>query len=127
MTKYELLNGSNLAYIGDAYYELAIREYLINQGITKNRELKKASLKFVSATAHEKIFENIKDQLTDEEMKIFMRGRNGAPTGHRKNVDRGAYVISSGIEAVIGYLYLTHNMERLQEIILLMIKEGEST
>lgn len=72
--KYELLNGANLAYLGDAYYELVIRKYLVDQGITKNRELKKASLRFVTASAHEKIYEQIKDDFTEEETKIFLRG-----------------------------------------------------
>ena len=83
--RYDLLNGANLAYIGDAYYELTIRKYLIDKGITKNHELKNKSLKFVSASAHEKIFNAIKDELTEEEMHIFMRGRNNAPGGYRKN------------------------------------------
>ena len=45
--RYDLLNGANLAYIGDAYYELVIRKYLIDKGVTKNHELKKKSLKFL--------------------------------------------------------------------------------
>ena len=63
---YNLLNGSNLSYIGDAYYELEIRKYLISKNITKNKELIEMSIKFVSATAHAYIFENIKDELTEE-------------------------------------------------------------
>lgn len=114
---YQLLNGSNLAYIGDAYYELKVRERLLNKGITKNIDLQKHSIRYVSAKAHQTIFEKLKDNLTDEEIKIFLRGRNNAPHGYRKNVDKGAYVISSGFEAIIGYLYLANNFVRLNEIL----------
>ena len=124
--KVELLNGANLAYIGDAYYELMVRKYLIEQGVTKNSELKKRSIALVSASAHEKIYNLIKDELTLEEQQIFHRGRNNAPSGYRKNVDKGAYVISTGIEAVIGYLYLKKDMERLNYLVNLMIEKGES-
>lgn len=123
--RYELLNGANLAYIGDAYYELTIRKYLIDKGITKNKELKKYSLKFVSATAHNKIYEQIKDELTEEEHKIFLRGRNNAPSSHRKNVDQASYAVSTGLEAIIGYLYLQKQYERLNELMNLIIQKGE--
>jgi ribonuclease-3 family protein len=58
---------------------------------------------------------------------VFLRGRNNAPSGRRKNVDKAAYVISSGLEAVIGYLYLKGDLERLDEIIAAMFLavEGE--
>lgn len=125
--RYDLLNGANLAYIGDAYYELVIRKYLIDKGITKNKELKKYSLKFVSASSHEKIYNLIKDEFTEEELQIFLRGRNNAPSGHRKNVDKGAYVISTGLEAIIGYLYLTNQQERLDYIMNLIIQKGEES
>ena len=121
--RYDLLNGANLAYIGDAYYELVIRKYLIDKGVTKNHELKKKSLKFVSAPSHEIIFNKIKDELTEEEMQVFLRGRNNAPSGHRKNVDRASYAISTGLEAVIGYLYLSNNEKRLDYLIHLIFSK----
>ena len=114
---YNLLNGSNLSYIGDAYYELEIRKYLISKNITKNKELIEMSIKFVSATAHAYIFENIKDELTEEEMVIFNRGRNATAKGHRKNVNRKEHAISSGFEAVIGFLYLKEENNRLEYLI----------
>lgn len=123
--RYDLLNGANLAYIGDAYFELVIRKYLIDKGITKNKELKKMSLKFVSATSHNTIYEKIKTIFTEEEQKIFLRGRNNAPSSHRKNVDQASYVVSTGLEAVIGYLYLQEKYDRLDQIMDLIIQKGE--
>ena len=115
--KYNLLNGANLSYIGDAYYELEIRKYLIGKNITKNKELRKISIEFVSASAHAYIFENIKDELTEEEMNVFTRGRNASTTGHRKNVDRKEHAVSSGYEAVLGYLYLKEDFIRLEYLL----------
>ena len=73
MKQYQLLNGSNLAYIGDAYYELKVREHLISKGITKSKELRKVSINFVSASAHQKIYEEIKDSLLDESTIAVLR------------------------------------------------------
>lgn len=115
--KYNLLNGSNLAYIGDAYYELEVRKYLLSKNITKTKELRKESIKFVSASAHAYIFNELKNILTEEEMNVYLRGRNGASNSYRKNVDRNEYLISSGFEAVIGYTYLKEDFERLNYLI----------
>jgi len=114
---YKLLTGSNLAYIGDAYYELQIRLYLLNKNITKAWELRKESIRFVSATAHQTIYNVLEIELTEEEKKIFLRGGNGASTNYRKNMDRKAYGISSGFEAIIGYLYLKKDIDRLNDLI----------
>lgn len=123
----QLLNGSNLAYIGDAYYELRVRYHLLSKGITKGSVLRKTSIAYVSATAHQNIYLAIQNEFTEEEKQIFLRGRNHAPKGYRKNVDKGAYVISSGLEAIIGYLYLTGREKRLNDLIEKMfdVVEGE--
>ena len=115
--KYNLLNGSNLSYIGDAYYELEIRKYLISKNITKSKDLIKLSVEFVSASAHAYIFENIKSELNEEEIMIFTRGRNATSKGHRKNVNRLEHAISSGFEAIIGFLYLKEDFIRLEYLI----------
>ncbi len=125
--EYPLMNGADLAYLGDAYYELQIRTYLLSKGITKNKELKEKSTMYVSAHAHKVICEKLLPFLTEEELNIYKRGRNGAPHNRRKNIDYTEYTISSGFEAVIGYLYLANNTKRLEEIIQKAIKiiEGE--
>lgn len=117
-----LLNGADLAYIGDAYYELYIRQYLIKKGTTKSNELKKQSLNYVSAHAHSGIYEKLEEYLTLEEVGIFKRGRNGAPKNHRKNLNPKEYLASSGLEAVIGYLYLNERYKRLDEIMHTIIR-----
>ncbi len=125
MEKYKILNGSNLAYLGDAYYELKIRNYLIEKGITKSNELRKKANNYVSAHAHAKICQQMGQLLTEEEMVAFKKGRNNFSKAHRKNMNLGEYAVSSGIEAVIGYLYLKKDFERLDFLITKMIEAAE--
>lgn len=113
----DLMNGADLAYIGDAYYELCIRKYILAKGITKLVELHNSSVKYVSKTAQSKIMINLLEQLTDEERNIYRRGRNYK---YKKNDNE--YIIASGFEAVIGYLYLKEHFERLNFLIFEAIK-----
>lgn len=109
---YDLLSGADLAFIGDAYYELYIRNYVLHKGYTKLRDLHTHCVEYVSRTSQNKIILKLMEELTEEEKNIFRRGRNF----DYKNKD-GEYVNASGFEAVIGYLYLKQENERLQYII----------
>lgn len=125
--KIELLNGANLAFIGDAYFELVIREHLIRKGITNQKELHTKCVDYVSADAHYKIYKKMEEEnfLTSDEMVIFKRGRNHEYKPVRKNLDIFHHLISSGLEAVIGYLYLQKDIKRLNEVIDFAIKVVE--
>lgn len=112
-----LLNGSNLAFIGDAYYELYIRKYLLSLGITNQNELHKKCVKYVSARGHYLIMQEVQNILSPEETQIFKRGRNAKTNSRRVNVKLNEYLDSSGFEAVIGYLYLKEEFSRLEYII----------
>lgn len=116
----DLLNGANLAYIGDAYYELRIRKYLIGKDITNQNKLHKLATKYVSASGHYKIMNYLIDKLTTDEVAIYKRGRNKSST--RRNLKNEEYLASSGFESLIGYLYLNDNFDRLDEIIDISIK-----
>ena len=109
---YDLLSGADLAFIGDAYYELYIRNYVLNKGMTKLLDLHKASVKYVSKTAQCKIIKVLIEELTEEEVNIFKRGRN-----YKYKKNDAEYVNASGFEALVGYLYLKQNIERLEYII----------
>ena len=111
------MNPITLAYIGDAVYELYIREYLIKEGIVKVNELQKMSLKYVSAVSQRKHVEALISNklLTDEEIEIYKRGRN-AHGGKAKNTDIVTYKIATGLECLIGKLYLNKNEKRIKEI-----------
>lgn len=105
------------AYMGDAVYEKFIREYVIRQGLCKNGLLHKKSIKYVSANGQVKILRSIEEKLTEEELDIVRRGRNSNPHSHAKNADIVDYKYATGFEALIGYLYLTEQNERLNEIL----------
>ena len=113
----ELLNGIALAYIGDAIYEVFVREYLLDKGLTKPATLQKNATKFVSAKAQAKIISAMDevDFLTEYELTYFKRGRNAHSKTTAKNTDVVTYRISTGFEAVVGILHLTQQKERLQE------------
>lgn len=113
----KMLNGADLAYVGDAYYELRVRLYLLEKGITNPNKLHKEAVSYVSASAHSKIIDIIKDSLSEEEMSIFKRGRNYNYKHSRKNLKMDEYLASSGFEALVGYLYLLDRKDRLEEIL----------
>ena len=113
-----LINIITLAYLGDAVYEVYIRDFLIKNGIAKVEDLQKEAVKFVSARSQCKILSNLMDNnlLTNEELDIVKRGRNYKRASHPKNTDIITYKMSSGFEAMIGYLYLNNDKDRLDEI-----------
>ena len=113
-----LINVISLAYLGDAIYEVYVREYLLKNGIAFVEDLQRESIKYVSAKSQAKILSYLIDNniLTDTELEVVKRGRNYKRTSHPKNTDIITYKMSSGFEAMIGYLYLTNMKDRLDEI-----------
>ena len=113
-----LINVITLAYLGDSIYEVYVREYLINKGIAKVLDLQKESIKYVSAKSQSKILSYLIENnlLIENELDIVKRGRNYKRSSHPKNTDIITYKMSSGFEAMIGYLYLSNNKDRLDEI-----------
>ncbi len=114
----KLLNGLALAYIGDAIYELMIREHLLEVGQTRPNQLHQYATQFVSAKAQAKIIDSFieTDSLTEEEESFYKRGRNSKINTKAKNADIQTYLKSTGFEALMGYLYLTHQEERLKDL-----------
>ncbi|HEY8365092.1 MAG TPA: ribonuclease III domain-containing protein [Haloplasmataceae bacterium] len=128
MDRIALLNGLTLAYIGDSYYELKIREYLIESGYTKVNELHKLAIKYVRAASQARLIDELLAQnyLTDVEKEMVKRGRNAKINHTRQNVDILTYKHSTSFETLIGYLYLSGQNQRLDEIVRLSIKIIES-
>ena len=124
-----LLNGLALAYVGDAIYETYIRDYLVHQGQTRPNQLHRMATHFVSAKAqaflmHEMITAEL---LSEEEVTMFKRGRNAKSHTSAKNADITTYRISTGFEALMGYLHLSGKKERMEEIIHWCIQKVEET
>ena len=105
------------AYIGDSVYELFIRTHLVNFSNAKPHKLHIETIKFVKAESQAKILNKIWDNLTEEEQGIFKRGRNTENHHLPKNGNVADYSHATGFEALIGYLYLSKQDERLKEIL----------
>lgn len=120
MDKSELITLSPLvlAYLGDTVYESYIREYLIKQNNQRKvNDLHKRAIKYVKAKAQADIIHEIEKDLTDEERRIYKRGRNQKSNTSPKNADIIDYKHATGFEALIGYLYLNNESDRLKYII----------
>lgn len=104
-----------LAYLGDGVYELLVRETLILKENRPNGKLHREALHYVSATGQSDGLEAILPLLTEEEEAMFRRGRNSDAVSHR-NSDVIQYKRATGLETLFGYLYLTGETDRLQEL-----------
>lgn len=111
-------NVLTLAYMGDSVYENYVRKYLIEQGIEKVNNLQKQAVTLVSAKAQASFLKKLMDNefLTETELSVVYRARNYKQRRHPKHTDIVTYKHSTAFEALIGYLYLTENFDRLEEI-----------
>ncbi len=117
---WKLLNGLALAYMGDGIYEVYVRNHVMQKGLTKPNQLHATATKFVSAKAQARLMQQMLGQenfLTEEELDIYKRGRNSKSHTVAKNADVGTYRIATGFEALMGYLYLSGQQARLEELI----------
>ena len=105
------------AYIGDCVYELFIRMHLVNNTKLHPHELHIKTVQYVKAKAQADILEKIKEELTDEEREIVRRGRNAQNHHLPKNANLADYTHATAFEALIGYLYLTKQDDRLNELL----------
>ena len=104
-----------LAYIGDAVYELVVRTKVISQSEAPVSKLHKQSSQLVKAHAQAEIVRLL--ELTEEEERIYKRGRNAKSYTMAKNATMSDYRLATGFEALIGYLYLNGNTERMLQLI----------
>lgn len=104
------------AYVGDCVYELYIRTKLVDITKLKPHELHIKSVKYVKAQAQAETLKKIETILTEEEKEIVRRGRNTQIHHIAKNASMRDYMYATAFEALIGYLYLTKQDERLSEI-----------
>ena len=114
-----LINGIALAFEGDAIYSTYIRKHLIFQGFTKPNQLHRKTTRYVSAKAQAMLITKMLEAqlLSKKEEDIYRRGRNANSHTKAKNTDVVTYKMSTGFEAVMGYLHMTEQIERLEELI----------
>ena len=110
-------SGLTLAYIGDVVYDLVIRTMVVSQANRPVNDLHRITVRYVSANAQSKIVQTLLDSLTEEEQSVYRRGKNAKPHTTAKNASLSDYLKATGFEAVLGYLYLTDQMERLLHLV----------
>nr|WP_250160419.1 Mini-ribonuclease 3 [Streptococcus uberis] len=122
-----MINGIALAFEGDGVYSYYIRKHLIFSGQTKPSQLHHMATRYVSAKAQASLIQKMLEAqlLTEKEEDIYRRGRNSHSHTKAKNADVVTYRMSTGFEAVMGYLDMTDQTERLEELIAWCIQEVE--
>lgn len=111
-----------LAYIGDAVYELLIRSFVVGEGNTKASMLHRQTCSYVKAHAQCAIAEYLQPFLTETEQDYYRRGRNAKSPTMAKNASMSDYRKATGFEALMGYLYLSNQTERMVELVRLGVE-----
>ena len=112
-----LLNSQELAFIGDAVYSVIIRNMLVCKGNQKTNELHKSANKFVKASAQFDALKVIMPLLTEQELDIVRRAKNYKTNNIAKHASIEEYKNATAFEALIGYLYISNQIERLEELV----------
>lgn len=113
-----MFNPLQLALIGDAVYEVYVRNYIFNknQGLSAHK-IHVEAIKYVKAQAQSNMMQILMPILSEDELYIFKRGRNTKSATVPKNANVRDYRAATGMEALVGYLYLTNQQDRLLEIL----------
>lgn len=106
-----------LAFIGDAFYEIIIRTIIIKKGNAPCNKLHKKTSSLVKASAQKDLLNKIIPLLTEEELKVYKRGRNAKAHTYPKNADILDYRIATGFESLVGFLYLKGKTDRIMELV----------
>ena len=123
--KAQSLQGLVLAYVGDAVYELYIRSYLVNKGITKVNELHREAVRYVKATTQSRVLHLMEAELEPDEMAVVKRGRNAKSGRAPKNTQVIDDRYSTAFEALIGYIQIKGDQQRLGYILAKAVELAE--
>lgn len=110
------LNGLSLAFIGDAVYELLVREYLLQNGSMPIGKLHSLAVKFVKASAQAHFYDVVEPVLDEAELSILHRGRNASSSHVPKSANAIEYRKATGVESLFGWLYFNGNQVRIREL-----------
>lgn len=105
-----------LAFIGDAVWEIAVRNHVLEQGVRKPHELHRRSSRYARAKTQAWLADQLRDALTEAELRVLLTGRNAKPGHARKSADVLEYRHATGFESLLGHLYGSGQRERLQEL-----------
>lgn len=112
-----------LAYIGDCIYDVIIRTVIVERGNRTANKLHKAAVKYVNAGTQATMIEALQEYLTEEEKAVYRRGRNAKSYSTAKNATVGDYRKATGMEALVGYLYLSDRLDRAIELVKLGLEQ----
>ena len=113
-----------LAYIGDGVYDLIIRSMIVMKGNARANQLHHKVSAIVKASSQAELVHKLKTILTQEELAVYRRGRNAKSYTKAKNASMTDYRHATGFEALVGYLYLKHRMDRILELVKFGLEEG---
>lgn len=116
-----------LAFIGDSIFDLVIKSVIVEKANCQVNKLQNKTSKIVRATTQALIVDALKDELSEEEANIYRRGRNAKPYTKAKNASYSEYCKATGLEALVGYLYLKGDTERLIALIKTGLENAEIT
>lgn len=123
-SKVEAMSPLTWAYVGDSVYEAYIRTHLVETTNLKPHKLHIKAIKYVKAKAQAEILKKIYDSLTEKEKEVVRRARNTQNHHVAKNADPADYMYSTAFEGLIGYLYLSDQKERLEEILQMTLENS---
>lgn len=121
----QMMSPLSLAYLGDVVYELFIRTYIVSTSKMNVNRLNKMSVNFVKAESQAKIARFIEPELSEEEIRVLKRGRNQKSASVAKNASIGDYRLATGLEALVGWLYLKEEYRRLNTLMNMGIRHIE--
>ena len=125
ISKVEAMSPLTWAYVGDSIYEAFIRTHLVETTNLKPHKLHIKAIKYVKAKAQAEILKKIYDSLTEKEQEVVRRARNTQNHHVAKNADPADYMYSTAFEGLIGYLYLSNQKERLNDILCMSLVNNE--
>lgn len=120
------LSPLTLAFVGDGVYDLFVRQFLVDKGQRPVGELNKIKVDLVNCKSQAIFAKNLLPLLTEEELSVYKRGRNASPKCTPKNGTVGDYHSATGLEALFGYLYLSGEGDRLEQLFSEIIKNFDT-
>lgn len=115
-SKAEFMNTTVLAYLGDAVYEVYVREHVINTGQVNANRLHYSAVRYVKAAAQAQIIKEVFEELPPEQQALVKRARNKKSVTKAKNADPVDYKWATAFEALVGYLYLEKRTEEMEAL-----------
>lgn len=119
----DAISNIGLAHMGDCVYEILVRAHLCAQGRKTVQQLHQQTIQMVKATFQAKFVDKMLPILTEEELAYYRRGKNAHPHGVPKSATPAEYAKATGLEALFGYLFLSGQKERANEIFQIVMKE----